>query len=201
AAAVMEAAAGRPSPLLGAAAARAMLTPRVGVRGLGFVVEGATPETLLVSLQGWTDGFASMLVMVPDKGQAAVVMTNGDNGEFLIGEILRALSAAYHWAYFIPEAKPLYRLDPAVIAGYTGRYRLGPETVLDVAADEQGLTVKAAGRAPARFFVESETVFFSMDTPARIRFQRDEAGRVDRLVLVQGRALSEAIRIEDERCP
>lgn len=201
AAAIMDAAAGRSTSPLGAAAARAMLTPRVGVRGLGFVVEGATRETLLASLEGRTEGFAAMLVLVPDKGQAAAVMTNGDNGEFLVGEILRALSAAYGWAYFIPEEKPLYRIDAAIIADYVGRYRLGPDSVLEVAAADPGLTLTVGGRAPVRFYVDSESVFFSLDTPARVRFQRDGAGRVDRLILLQGRSLSEALRVEDERCP
>jgi CubicO group peptidase (beta-lactamase class C family) len=195
-AAVMEAAAGKPSSLLGPAAARAMLTPRVGVRSLGFVVEGETRERLLVSLQGRTDGFASMLVMVPDKRQAAVVMANGDNGEPLIDEILRALSAAYGWAYFKPEEKPLYRLDPSVSGSYVGRYRLGSGAVLEVSAEDPFLVLTSAGRPPIKLYVDGETVFFSIDPPLRVRFQKDGSGRVDRLVLIQGRSLQEAVRSE-----
>ena len=195
-AAIMGAAGGKPSRLLGAAAARAMLTPQLGVYGLGFVVEGRTRETMLISLEGRTDGFASILVMVPDKEQAAAVMTNGDNGDLLIGEILRALSAAYGWAYFKPEEKPLYRLDAAVINDYVGRYRLGPEEILEVAAEDPCLVITPPGRTPGRFYVDGETVFFSIDRPVRVRFQRNEAGRVDRLVLIEGRSVREAVRVE-----
>jgi CubicO group peptidase (beta-lactamase class C family) len=194
--AVMEAAMEKPSRLLGATAARAMLTPKVGVHGLGFVVEGRTRDKLLISLEGRTNGFSSMLVMIPDKGQAAVVMANGESGEFLIVEILRALSAAYEWPYFKPEEKPLYRLDPAVIRDYLGRYRVTPEYILEVAAEDPCLVITPTGQAPTKFYVDSRAVFFSIDPPARVRFQRDEAGRVDRLILVQGRSIQEALRIE-----
>ncbi|MCJ7586730.1 MAG: beta-lactamase family protein [Candidatus Aminicenantes bacterium] len=194
--AVMEAAMEKPSRLLGATAARAMLTPKVGVHGLGFVVEGRTRDKLLISLEGRTNGFSSMLVMIPDKGQAAVVMANGESGEFLIVEILRALSAAYEWPYFKPEEKPLYRLDPAVIRDYLGRYRVTPEYILEVAAEDPCLVITPTGQAPTKFYVDSQAVFFSIDPPARVRFQRDAAGRVDRLILVQGRSIQEALRID-----
>jgi CubicO group peptidase (beta-lactamase class C family) len=193
---IMEAAMGKPSRLLGEAAARAMLTPRAGVRGLGFVVEGRTRERLLISLEGRTDGFSSMLVMIPDKGQAAVVMANSDNGEFLIDEILRALSAAYRWPYFKPEEKPLYRLDPAVIRDYLGRFRITPQSILEVAAEDPCLVIAPTGQAKTKFYADSESVFFSIDPPARVRFQRDAAGRVDRLILIQGRSIQEALKID-----
>lgn len=195
-AAVLDAAAGTPSGLLEAASARAMLTPRLDVHGLGFVVEGRTRETLLISLEGRTDGFSSLLVMVPDKGQVAVVMANSDNGEFLIGEVLRALSAVYEWSYFKPEEKTWYRLDEAVIRGYVGRYQVTPQYILEVAAEDPCIIVTPTGQAPTKFYVDSESVFFSIDPPARIRFQRDAAGRVDRLILGQGHFLQEALKTE-----
>jgi len=195
-AAIMEAAMEKPSRLLGATAARAMLTPKVGVHGLGFVAEGRTRESLLISLEGWTDGFASMLVMLPAKGQAAVVMANGENGEFLIDEILRALSEVYEWPYFKPEEKPLYRLETAIISDYLGRYRITPEYILEVAAEDPYLVITPTGQAPTKFYVDSQAVFFSIDPPTRVRFQRDAAGRVDRLVLVQGRSIREALKID-----
>ena len=55
-------------------------------------------------------------------------------GPRLQAEILRALSAAYGWAYFKPEEKALYRLDPSVSGSYVGRYRLGSGAVLDAAS-------------------------------------------------------------------
>jgi CubicO group peptidase (beta-lactamase class C family) len=194
-AAIMEAGGGKPSGLLSAAAARAMLTPRLGVYGLGLVVEGRTHDTMVVSLEGRTEGYSALLAMIPDKGQSAVVMTNGDNGEFLIGEVFRALSAAYGWAYFKPEEKPLYRLDPAVVAGYAGRYRLATGEILDVAAEDPCLVIRSSGRPPLKLYVDGETVFFAIDRPVRVRFERDRAGRAERLILAEGRTFSEATRI------
>jgi len=56
--------------------------------------------------------------------------------------------------------------------------------------------IRPTGQAPTKFYVDSQAVFFSIDPPARVRFQRDAAGRVDRLILVQGRSIQEALRID-----
>lgn len=170
--------------ILTPASARAMLTPQVGGRGLGFMVDGAGAD-MRFHLQGRTRGFASSLVVYPDRGQGAILMTNSDNGFFLIDEILRAISEVYLWPDFKPEEKPLYRLDPAICAEYVGRYEVTPDYALDVRHEDYYLIIQPTGQAPTKFYVETQSIFFSVDPFIRIQFRRNDAGRVDGLVLWQ----------------
>ena len=100
-------------------------------------------------------------------------------------EILRALSAAYEWQHFKHQEKPLYRLDPSVIRQYVGRYEVKPDYVLNVALEDYYLVVQPTGQALTKFYVEGETLFFSIDPFIRIQFLKDRQGRVTSLVLWQ----------------
>ena len=46
---------------------------------------------------GANDGYASILVSYPLRGQAVVILTNGDNGKELTREILNSVSVEYGW--------------------------------------------------------------------------------------------------------
>lgn len=46
---------------------------------------------------GGNDGYKSVLVAYPQRGQGVVIMTNGDNGEALMREILNSVSIEYGW--------------------------------------------------------------------------------------------------------
>jgi hypothetical protein len=124
-------------------------------------------------------------------------MTNSDNGPVLIDEILRAVSAAYDWPDYKAEEKPYYRLDPSLYHQYVGRYQITPDYVLDVAFEDYYLVIRPTGQAPTKFYVESETLFFSVDPFIRIQFRKDDRGRVDRLVLWQQDFEQQGTKISD----
>lgn len=74
---------------------------------------------------GSNAGFQSAFVMYPDTCQGAVVMTNGDEGQWLITETLRAIAEAYHW----PErqrtvVKAAVPLTDAIAKAFVGTYQL-----------------------------------------------------------------------------
>ena len=46
---------------------------------------------------GGNDGYKSVMVAYPERGQGIVIMTNGDNGEALMREILKSASIEYGW--------------------------------------------------------------------------------------------------------
>lgn len=75
---------------------REMLTPQVSWIGLGFPIVNRD-GTLRFEHPGWNVGFRSLMVGCPDAGQGAIVMTNGENGERLWREAMRALSEIYGW--------------------------------------------------------------------------------------------------------
>jgi CubicO group peptidase (beta-lactamase class C family) len=181
---IVHAAMGDSAKIISAESARAMLAPQAENRGFGFLVEGSG-DGLNFYLQGRTNGFSCYTIFYPAKGQGAVVMTNSENGPLLVEELLRALSATYEWPHFKPKEKQLYRFAPSAYQQYVGRYEVTPDYVLDVGYEDYYLVVQPTGQVPTKFYVESETIFFSVDPYIRIQFRKDEQGKVLELVLWQ----------------
>ncbi|MGB9893504.1 MAG: hypothetical protein ACPLRA_03760, partial [Candidatus Saccharicenans sp.] len=103
----------------------------------------------------------------------------------LMDEILRGFSVIYDWPDFRPEEKPLYRLSPDIYKQYTGRYQVNENYYLDVAYQDYYLIVHPTGQSPTKFYVETQTIFFSVDPFIRIKFNFDEQNRVTGLILWQ----------------
>jgi CubicO group peptidase (beta-lactamase class C family) len=181
---LLKAATDASSKVLAPPTARAMLSPQKENFAFGFSVDGPFDD-INFSIRGKTDGYVCYAILYPVRGQGAVIMTNSDNGMLLIEEILRALSGAYKWPHFKPQEKPLYKLDPSIVRQYAGRYEVNPDYVLNVASEDYYLVVQPTGQAQTKFYVEGETLFFSIDPFIRIQFQKDSRGRVTSLVLWQ----------------
>jgi CubicO group peptidase (beta-lactamase class C family) len=191
---ILRTAMGKGGKILTAALARAMLTPQDGNRGLGFEIEG-TGTDIRFRLQGRTRGFTCSLDVYPYKGQGAVVMTNSDNGFLVTEEVLRSVSATYEWPDFKPQERPLFRLDPSIYRQYVGRYEISPDYILDVSTEDYYLVIRPTGQAPTRFFVESQTFFFSVDPYVRIQFLSNQKGDVTGLILWQQDFKQEAKKV------
>jgi len=181
---LLQSAAGKPGKILTSGAARVMLSPQVENFGFGFLVEGKGDDVQF-NLRGKTSGFACYMVLYPAKGQGAVIMTNSDNGLFLIREILSAFSEAYKWPHYKPEEKPVLRLTPESYQQYIGRYEVNPSYVLDVTQEDYYLVIRPTGQSPTKFYAESQTLFYSTDPYIRIQFLSNRLNQVDRLVLWQ----------------
>lgn len=191
---IMSAAMDRGGHVLDPERARSMLTPQVGSRSLGFAVEGSGQDVRFY-VRGRTSGFSCTLDLYPYRGQGAVIMANSDNGLLLADEVLRALSEVYDWPDFKPVEKTLYRLDSSIYPGYVGRYEVTPEYALEVSYEDYYLVIRPTGQAPTRFYVESQTFFFSVDPYIRIQFHTDEKGDVTGLTLWQQDFKQEARKV------
>lgn len=192
---IMETAMGKSQRVISPETARVMLTAQVGFAGLGFLIKDKG-DILRFLQRGRNEGYESLMVAYPVRGQGAVIMTNSDNGAYLIDEILRGISAVYKWPHFEPEVKTLYRLDPSVYAQYVGTYEVNPDYVLTVTHEDYYLIIQPTGQAPTKFLVESQTTFFSTDPYIKIRFVRDDLGEVTGLTLRQRDMRLEAKKIE-----
>ena len=82
--------------ILAPAQVQALLTRAIDDMGLGFNLSGKD-QALSFFHRGANDGFVSYVVGFPATGQGAVLMTNSDSGERLIGELLESLRAEYGW--------------------------------------------------------------------------------------------------------
>jgi len=192
---VMKTALGQSQTVVSPESARMMLTPQLGNQGLGFEIYD-TGENLYFSQRGSTEGYECSIVAYPARGQGVVIMANSDNGAYLIDEILRSVSDAYKWPHFIPEIKTYYRLDPSVYAQYDGTYELRPDYILSVSHEDYYLVIQPTGQAPTKFFVESQSKFFSIDPYIEIQFLKDTNGSITGLLLTQRGQTSEARKIQ-----
>jgi len=77
-------------------------------------------------------------------------------------------------------------VDPAIFADYVGSYQLMPEFMLEVTLQEDRLFMQATGQEIAELFPRSESRFFLKVVDAEIDFERDDSGKVVRLILHQG---------------
>jgi CubicO group peptidase (beta-lactamase class C family) len=76
-----------------------LLTAQMGIGGLGFLIT-FEDEKVRFGHQGWNEGYHSLIIGNPDKGQGYVWMTNGENGKKLGMEVTYGLIEALGWNWF-----------------------------------------------------------------------------------------------------
>lgn len=154
--------------------------------GLGFAVEGEG-DAVSFGHGGSNRGFRAMWTVFPHRGQGMMIMTNGDRGGALAGELIRAVAVAYDWPRLKPEVRAVEHLDADALAAYSGTYDLiddedfsvtlrPGEGVLLVDVPDQGTyTMHAAAEAADTFFDASDGF--------EAVFERDDDGSVVAVVL------------------
>ena len=73
-----------------------MFSPQISNWGLGVAIDNAG-ATARFAHGGAVIGFRSYLVAYVERGQGAVITTNGDRGDELCVEILHSLARVYNW--------------------------------------------------------------------------------------------------------
>jgi hypothetical protein len=116
--AVQKAAAGD-TKFLPAALTREMLNQGPGEYGLGWGVGGKDDDRRF-GHGGANAGYRCNLSAYLKRGQAAVVMTNSDNGAVLAQEILRSIAAEYGWPDHRVQEKRAISLTREQLAAYAG---------------------------------------------------------------------------------
>jgi len=109
---LMQAYQGQSDGVLSQAMVIEMLTPQIDDRGLGPLVYDDGDDLFFFMHPGGNDGYKSVLVAYPHRGQGVVILTNGDQGEALWREILNSISNEYGW---VSNNTLLYLLIAAVI--------------------------------------------------------------------------------------
>lgn len=151
--------------------------------GLGIRDEGGAKYFMH---GGSDEGFQAQLVASENRGYGAVVMTNSENGHFLMDEIVRAIAAAYYWEGYQIDPMRVAKLSPEVLAAFAGRYRLDSDTILVVAPAGSGLEVKAALGETFTLVPVSAQAFVRRDEETRYTFGRRPDGGAQ--LVVSGKA-------------
>jgi CubicO group peptidase (beta-lactamase class C family) len=170
--------AGRAHRLLSPAMARQMLSHQIGPWGLGVQLTDQD-GTQRFGHGGDDQGFQNDLeAFITGSGQGVVIMTNGDAGNQLIAEILRAVARSYGWKALEPEKRSVVAVDPAILARYAGVYEIPSVAKLTVTFSGGRLYVAAPVLAPQPFelMAQSPSQFFIQSLGMTLEFAADAGG-------------------------
>ena len=197
--------AGKSHKVLSQSMAHEMLTRQKDNWGLG--VELSKPEmTPRFDHFGVNAGFVSVLQAYRDGGSGIVIMTNGQDGEKLITEILRAVAHEYGWPDFKPSEHILAKLDPATAPKLAGTYVLpdpdGQDKLIVTVRDGRpylsgsysiGSTYHFIIASPVELLPEASSQFFTLTTGGTsFRFETNADGAVYRCTMISGANQREA---------
>lgn len=170
---VNEALQGR-SKIISAKMARTMLTPHVGMHGLGPVSGGKTPRKYFTH-GGSNAGYRCLLVAYED-GQGAVIMTSGDNGGEIMEEVIRAIASVYQWPDFAPPVRTLATVKPGALEKLIGVYELDEGSLFVVRRSGARLVGHIVGHAPAEMLPSAQNALFAREYDVEARLEVDANG-------------------------
>lgn len=185
--------------LLHQATARTLLTPQVDVStgtyreqmALGaFLLQRADQQgeaTRYFEHTGVNAGFVAYAIGSVTGGEGVVIMMNQDGGAGELGkEVRRAVARVYGWPAFLPPALEPVAAPPGWLAAVAGRYRRGPDEVLDFRVEGDHLVERINGGPDILCYpVGGDTLAFT-DFPLRAVFERTAAGHVSGLRMLAG---------------
>ena len=117
-------------------------------------------------------------------------MVNSDNAA-IIPEIINGVASIYGWTGFSNQAiKQIVPVHADTLATYTGIYNFESRT-LQVIQKDQSLFLSQNESTPVRMYFTSPADFFIKDVNAEFRFQKNDQGVVDAILIRQsGREVS-----------
>jgi CubicO group peptidase (beta-lactamase class C family) len=180
--------AGTSDRILSPAMTREALTMQAGDYGLGFGVARGDGWTSF-SHGGSNQGYRAMLYAFADRGQGAVIMTSGDMGGPLLGELMRAIAEVYGWPAQRAIARAVVPVAAARVAAMQGTWSGqldGRDVRLSVRADGTTLHVSGFPIGERTMHHTGDDAFFYLDGTGVLRFEGADDGTATAAVLQLG---------------
>ncbi|MEX5748633.1 serine hydrolase domain-containing protein [Massilia sp. X63] len=138
---------------------RTMLRPVMNDYALGLGIDGRAPQHAF-NHGGSNVGYQNTLYAFVQRGDGAVVMTNGDAGAELAEELLRAVAAEYRWPTKQTVMRKAIALPAATRARLAGRYEIKGLGSFDIAEREGKLMVALRDKQWEPLYAESARTLF-----------------------------------------
>jgi CubicO group peptidase (beta-lactamase class C family) len=152
-----------PAAVLDVATRDAMLTPQLGDRGLGWVLDGRWFRH-----GGDNDGFVAVVVGSPSTGQAAAVMANTLGAYTIEEDLLATIAEQFKWPDYLIE-RPTVALEPALLSIVAGHYEFEPGFDVVIRRDGDCLFLSMPGLIERELFAASRTELFRPDLDSVFR--------------------------------
>lgn len=133
---------------------------------------------------GGTGGYHAFVAFDPKAKTGIVVLSNSTNDIDDIGRHFMEPQFALAKMTAPREHKEI-ALDPKKFDQYVGKYQLAPGAVLAIMRDGDKLMTQLTGQPAFQIFPESETDFFLKVVNAQLSFEKDDKGKVLRVILHQ----------------
>jgi CubicO group peptidase (beta-lactamase class C family) len=170
---------GRSDRVIDRTLAQVMLTEVQGRYGLGFGLPES--EEPAFSHGGANEGFRAQFLAFRDRGQGAIVMTNGDQGAALAAEINRAIAAEYGWPGFSPRERDVIEADPALLDSLAGAWILPDGPTIGIQPENGALRITLDGAPYSTVVPERGGRWFSWEGGAEIEFVETD-GRQEMII-------------------
>jgi hypothetical protein len=175
---------GQPTSFLKQEIVDQALTPQVAQDfGLGVQLEGPD-DARRFGHGGDNIGYKCLTTAYLERGIGAVVLTNADDGFWVLLDLLRAVAQEYQWPGYLPNRTAM-ALGSQAYGDYIGEYELHPGFTFTVSNRDDRLYLAAPGQAPFEIRPSGESAFFTHALNSEIVFARNDEGKVDRLTLKQ----------------
>lgn len=158
--------AGRSNKILSPAMTRTMLKRQKDNWALGWEFMTKKEPTASFYASGSNRGFKSWLYARRDGSGGIAIMTNGDNGGSLFGEILAGAGIIYGWDDAKPEFRSYVKMSATALSVYGGSYAFSEpvQGTLIVTVHDQYITIEIPGIAAAsKFYPSGENKFFDLN--------------------------------------
>jgi hypothetical protein len=132
---------------------------------------------------GGTGGFRSFTGFNKKTSTGVVILTNSTTGADDLG--FHLLNNKYE----LKALRKAIAVDNSVLKQYMGTYEISPAFKISVLLEGNNLLIQATGQPKINIYAETESKFYLKVVDARIEFERNTSGEVDRLVLFQNGAV------------
>lgn len=172
---IKRAAAGQSNKVLSQSMTQLMLAPVLQDYGLGLGVEDAG-QAQTFGHGGSNAGYQSLMVAYTERGDGVVVMTNGDRGGELAGEIVRAVAAQYDWPTKRPKVRAAVPTPAAALVALPGKYAIDGLGDFTIARAGDGLTVALKEGAAEPLHAAPDGSWFVTSMEGELRFGGVDGG-------------------------
>jgi CubicO group peptidase (beta-lactamase class C family) len=152
--------------LLKADSLKKMTTPFKNDYAFGLLVHTVNGHKL-IEHDGGVNGFATRLNYFPEDKLVVVGLANLGNPAPIVNDLAQVAQGG---TVTLTSERKEMTIDPAVLARYTGAYRMAPGADMLVTLEGGQLSSQLTGQPPTPLFAQSETMFFLKVVNAQIEF-------------------------------
>jgi CubicO group peptidase (beta-lactamase class C family) len=170
-------AAGQSNRVLSQSMSHLMLTPVMSNYGLGLGISG-DGQSQSFGHGGSNEGYRARMTAYTERGDGIVVMANGDRGDELAGELVRAVAAEYGWPTMHTRQRANVPLSADALQKLPGTYAVTGAGDFTIRRVGDGLVVELQKGASETLLAAPSGSYFVQSSEVELQFDGKDAGRL-----------------------